>query len=122
MFTCTEDEEFDVLGNRVFGFDVQTYLVEAYCLECTVQWECAREAVEIEEVEGGDRSTGAWAMTRRDRRWLAAQPRAFGIIDQAKWDNVPVSVAVRDARAVVQLDAARPDPSDEVDEQHDRAV
>lgn len=98
MFTCTEDEEFEILGRKVNGFDVQSYLVEAYCLTCPVQWECAREAVFYEETEGGDRSTGAWAMTRRDRRWLARQPDAKGIIDGAKWDGIPISRAVADAR------------------------
>lgn len=98
MFTCTEDEDFEILGRKVNGFDVQSYLVEAYCLACPVQWECAREAVVYEEAEGGDRSTGAWAMTRRDRRWLAKQPDALGIIDQARWDGIPVSRAVADAR------------------------
>jgi hypothetical protein len=98
MFTCLEDEDFEILGRHVTGFDVQTYLVEAYCHLCEVQWECAREAVVFEEREGGDRSTGAWAMTRRDRRWLAKQPDALGIIDRAKVDGVPVSVAIADIR------------------------
>ena len=96
MFTCTEDERFVVLGRQVWGYDVQCYLVEAYCEPCPVQWECARHGVEVEELE--DRSTGAWAMTRRDRRWLAKQPDAFKIIDQAKFDDVPVHVAVAAAR------------------------
>ncbi len=100
MFTCTEDETFEMFDKQIDGYHIQCYLVESYCRTCPVQWECARHAIEVEEVEAGDRSTGAWAMTRRDRRWLFKQSNALGIIDQAHWDGVPVSVAVADARRV----------------------
>lgn len=102
MFTCLESDRFDTVdGGKVDGFDVQTYLVEVYCLGCPVQWECARDALTSEADLFGDFSTGAWAMTRRDRRWLVEQPDALGIIDAAKWDGVPVAVAVAEARARV---------------------
>lgn len=96
MFTCTEDETFEFAGRRFTGLDAQTYLVEAYCQTCPVQWECARHAIVVEE---GQRTTGAWAMTKRDRGWLARQPDGLSIIDAAKVDDVPVHVAVASARA-----------------------
>lgn len=99
MFTCTEDEEFEMFGQKVYGVDVQQYLVESRCHDCVVQWECARQGVAFEETEAGDRSTGAWAMLRRDRRWLASQPDALGLIDLAKRDNIPVAVMVTVTRA-----------------------
>lgn len=107
MFTCLEDETFDIFGEKLSGYDVQCFLVDTYCRTCPVQWECARWGVEVEEYEAGDRSTGAWAMPRRDRRWLAQHPACLGIIDQAKVDGVPVSEAVADARAWSEL-ASRP--------------
>ena len=46
------------------------------------------------------RYTGAWAMLRRDLRWLARLDDPLGFIDTAKVEGVAVSVAVRDARPV----------------------
>lgn len=97
MFTCLEDETFEVCGEELSGYDVQCYLVESYCRTCPVQWECARNGLEVEERDGGDRSTGAWAMPRRDRRWLSQHPGALGIIDRAKANMEPVWDAVADA-------------------------
>lgn len=95
MFTCAEDETFELFGKRLSGFDVQTYLVAEYCHPCPVQWECARHAVQHEM---DSRYTGAWAMLRRDLRWLAKRDDPLGFIDGAKVEAVPVSIAVRDAR------------------------
>lgn len=88
-----------MFGQKVYGVDIQQYLVETRCQTCVVQWECARQGVAYEEVEAGDRSTGAWAMLRRDRRWLAQQPDALGLIDLAKLHDVPVSIMVMRVRA-----------------------
>lgn len=96
MFTSTEDERFEFAGHKFSGLDAQIYLVEAYCHTCPVQWECARHAILVEE---GKRTTGAWAMTKRDRGWLGRQPDALSIIDVAKLEDVPVHQAVADARA-----------------------
>jgi hypothetical protein len=98
MFTCTEDEEFIRNGALIAGVVVQRYLVDTFCHGCAVQWECAHTGL-VEEAEAGDRSTGAWAMIRSDRRWLFKQPDALGIIDHAKLNNIPVHEAVTKARA-----------------------
>lgn len=108
MFTCSEDDTFELFGKQVSGYHVQTYLVTEYCHTCPVQWECARYAVQNEvdpkylRAGGGWDFSGAWAMLRRDLRWLAKSPDPLGLIDQAKMDNVPVSVAVRDAREATE--------------------
>lgn len=99
MFTCDEQASFELFGEQVSGYHIQQYLVTEYCHTCPVQWECARHAVQHEM---DDRYTGAWAMLRRDLRWLAQRDDALGFIDAAKVAEVPISVAVRDARAAVQ--------------------
>jgi len=96
MFTCDEQTMFELAGKRVSGFHIQQYLVAEYCRSCPVQWECCRHAIQYEMDE---RFTGAWSMLRRDLRWLHAQPDPLGFIDKAKLADVPVSIAVQDARA-----------------------
>lgn len=98
MFTCTEDESFERNGMKVAGVVVQRYLVDTFCHGCPVQWECAHTGL-VEEADAGDRSTGAWAMIRSDRRWLFKQDDALGIIDHAKMASIPVHEAVAKARA-----------------------
>ena len=98
MFTCTEDESFERNGMKVAGGVVQRYLVDTFCQGCPVQGECAHTGLG-EEAEAGDRSTGAWAMIRSDRRWLFKQADALGIIDHAKLNSIPVHEAVAKARA-----------------------
>lgn len=97
MFTCAEDETFELFDKQVSGFDVQTYLVTEYCQTCPVQWECARHAIQHEM---DPRYTGAWAMLRRDLRWLARLDDPLGFIDAAKVAEISISVAVRSARPV----------------------
>lgn len=98
MFTCDEQETFELAGETVSGYHVQQYLITTYCHTCPVQWECARHAVQHEVEPGLDRLTGAWAMLRRDLRWLARQDDPLGFIDAAKMADTPVSIAVQDAR------------------------
>ena len=90
MFTCTEDEAFEMNGRAFTGYDIQCYLVDSFCRHCPVQWECARFGLE-EEAEMGDRTTGAWGMTRRDRRWLHKRDDALGQVDLAKANGEPVA-------------------------------
>lgn len=88
-WTCREDEIFVMAsGEKITGYDVQLYLTENICRHCPVQWECARQGLEEEELEA--RSTGAWAMTRRDRRWFARREDALGQIDLAKMNSEPI--------------------------------
>lgn len=89
-WTCTEDQTFEMIdGTTITGYDVQCYLVDNICRHCPVQWECARNGLR-EEIEAGDRSTGAWAMTRRDRRWFHHQDDNLGQIDLAKMHGEPI--------------------------------
>lgn len=98
MFMCTEDQIFETPSGKVSGHAVQTFVVESFCRHCPVQWECARSGLVEEELEG-DRTTGAWSMTRRDRRWLYQQSDALGQIDLAKVANEPVTDMVKRLRA-----------------------
>lgn len=81
------------------GLEMQRYVVDRFCTDCPVNWECARWGVEVEENE--PRTCGAWAMPRSDRAWLSRQGNlAFTIIDKARLDGVPVHLRVAQLRRV----------------------
>lgn len=73
---------------HISGNDAQR-LAADQCMECSVQWECARWAIEVEE------EAGVWAMKTRLLRWLQGRPDATAIIDTARVHHQPVQVAVQ---------------------------
>jgi hypothetical protein len=92
-FLAGEDEWLvDGDGQWVTGYQAQKRVVEQICIDCKVQWECARWGVEVNE------EVGVYAITTRERRWLIGiGDRALGIIDRARISETPVQVAVRHA-------------------------
>lgn len=96
MFTCREEDRFVHNDEEATGLQVQKYVVETFCLECPVQWECARFACDQEE------PIGVWGMTLRDRNWLMKQRNPAGIIDLARREKMAVSVAVQLRRSEMQ--------------------
>lgn len=100
-FLCSGDDWLvDDNNEWVTGYEAQKRVVEMFCVECPVQWECARWGVEVEE------EVGVYALTVRDLRWLTKQgDAALGLIDQARITHTSVHVAVRRARFPHKPDA-----------------
>lgn len=90
-FVAREDEWLVDGDNQwVSGYEAQKRVVEQICVDCPVQWECARWGVEVRE------EVGVYAITPRERWWLIGLgDRALTIIDQARITSTPVQVAVR---------------------------
>lgn len=90
-FIAREDEDLVDGDNQwVTGYEAQKRVVEQICIDCPVQWECARWGVEVRE------EVGVYALTARERWWLTGLgDRALAIIDDARASQTPVQVAVR---------------------------
>lgn len=91
-FQCAEKDEINVAGAIVTGLAAQK-MAETICFSCPVQWECTREAINLEHDDC------VWGVRTRHLRWLRQQPNPHGIIDTARVEGVPVQVAVQVAGA-----------------------
>lgn len=91
-FVADEDDWLVDGDNQwVTGYEAQKRVVEQICIDCPVQWECARWGLEVDE------EVGVYALTVRERRWLAANrtDTALALIDDARIKGVAVQIAVR---------------------------
>ena len=95
MFFCLEEDSFEHDGQVATGLQVQRYLVDTICSHCPVQWDCLRHAVVVDE------SSGVWAVTGRDRRWLMKRRNPLGIIDAARLRKQPLHETITELRAAM---------------------
>jgi hypothetical protein len=63
-----------------------------HCKHCPAQWDCADAAIEVGEL------WGTWAMLLDDLMWLQDKRIGRDLIARARQHDVPVQVAVREAR------------------------
>lgn len=79
-------------GTTVPGIQMADHALNE-CGMCPAQWDCAREAIEVQE------DYGIWAMRWDDLKWLKTQADALGVIEEARTEHRTVQGVVVQLRA-----------------------